>query len=150
MAVEAFSEFTRQILFMEGHTPPDTYRTAAATVFPGASVQVGTTLTKDCKLTVAHGVFLGIAGLLPNHDIDTAYETGVSIPIYTKGCGAVVWAMYLTNVDAVASQPIHHAGATTTGHVTPGEGGLDEYAGVCYRDLTVHGTKDTPGLLQLT
>lgn len=149
MVVVAFSTLTHQILYKEGHTGPDWYRTAANTVFPGASVQVGTTLTKDCKLTVDDGVFLGIAGLLPDHDIDTAYATGVSIPVYTKGSGAVVWAMFKTNIDAVASQPLVHGATAKTGMVTPGEGGIDEYAGIAYRDIVVHGTSDEPGLIQL-
>ena len=150
MAIEAFSEFTRQILYKEGHTPPDTYREVGGTTFPGAAVSVGTTLTKDCKLAVDNSVFLGIAGLLPNHDIDTVYSAGTSIPVYTKGSGAVVWALFKTNIDAVASMPLIQAGSAKTGMVTPGEGGTDEYAGVAYRDITVHGTKDSPGLIQLT
>ena len=150
MVVVAFSTVTRQILFKEGHTPPDTYRTAAGTVFPGAAVAVGTTLTKDCKLATANLITLGIAGLLPNHDVDTVYTTGTSIPVYTKGSGAVVWAMFTTNIDAVASQPLIQNGGVGAGHVTPGEGGTDEYAGVAYRDFTAHGTSDTPGLIQLT
>ncbi len=150
MVVVAMSTVTRQILFMEGHTPPDTYREVGGTTFPGAAVSVGTTLTKDCKLAVDNSVFLGIAGLLPNHDIDTVYSAGTSIPVYTKGCGAVVWAMWKTNIDGVSGQPLIQAGSAKTGMVTPGEGGTDEYAGVCYRDFTAHGTSDTPGLIQLT
>ncbi len=150
MVVVAFSTKTHEILYREGHTGPDHYRTAANTVFPGASVSVGTTLTKDCKLTADNLIFLGIAGLLPNHDIDTAYATGVTIPVYTKGCGAVVWAMFKTNIDAVASQPLIHGATAKTGMVTPGEGGTDEYAGIAYRDITVHGTSDEPGLIQLS
>ena len=150
MVVVAFSTVTRQILFEEGHTGPDTYREVGGTTFPGAAVSVGTTLTKDCKLCVDNSVFLGIAGLLPNHDIDTVYAEGTAIPVYTKGCGAVVWAMFKTNVDAVASQPLLHGATAKTGMVTPGEGGTDEYVGVAYRDVDVHNTSDSPGLIQLT
>ena len=150
MAVEAMSTRTRQILFKEGHTPPDTYREVGGTVFPGAALNVGTTLTKDCKLAVTTGVFLGIAGLLPNHDIDTVYTEGTAIPVYTKGCGAVVWAMFETNLDAVASQPLVASLTAKTGFVKPGEGGTDEYVGVAYRDIDVHGTSESPGLVQLT
>ena len=150
MAVIAFSTVTRQILHTEGHTPPDTYREVGGTVFPGAAVSVGTTLTKDCKLAVTNSVTLGIAGLLPDHDIDTVYAAGTAIPVYTKGCGAVVWAMFKTNVDAVASQPLIHSATAKTGFIEPGEGGTDEYVGVAYRDIDVHGTTETPGLIQLT
>lgn len=150
MAVIAFSTVTHQILYKEGHTGPDFYREVGGTVFPGAAVSVGTTLTKDCKLAVDNGVFLGIAGLLPDHDIDTVYSAGTTIPVYTKGCGAVVWTMFETAKDAVASQPMIQAGTAKTGMIEPGEGGTDEYAGVVYRDIDVHGTSDTPGLLQLT
>lgn len=149
MAVEAMSTVTRQILYKEGHTPADTYREVGGTVFPGAALNVGTTLTKDCKLAVTNGIFLGIAGLLPNHDIDTVYAEGTSIPVYTKGCGAVVWAMFETNIDAVASQPLVASLTAKTGFVKPGEGGTDEYAGVAYRDIDVHATKESPGLIQL-
>ena len=149
MAVQAMSTRTRQILFKEGHTPPDTYREVGGTVFPGAAVAVGTTLTKDCKLATANLIFLGIAGLLPNHDIDTVYAAGTSIPIYTKGCGAVVWAQFLKNVSGVASMPLIQSGATVTGTVSPGEGGTDEYAGVIYRDITVPAGDEIPGLIQL-
>ena len=149
MAVTAMSTVTRQILYKEGHTPPDTYREVGGTVFPGAAVQIGTTLIKDCKLAVAHGVTMGIAGLLPNHDIDTVYTEGTSIPVYTKGSGAVVWTMFTKNVSAVASQPLVQNGGVVTGTVSPGEGGTDEYAGVAYRDITVAGADETPGLIQL-
>ena len=149
MAVEAMSTRTRQILFREGHTPPDTYKEVGGTVFPGAAVSVGTTLTKDCKLAVTNSVTLGIAGLLPNHDIDTVYAEGTSIPVYTKGCGAVVWGMFKTNVDAVASMPLIHSATAKTGFVEPGEGGTDEYIGVAYRDLDVHATKESPGLVHM-
>ena len=150
MAVEAMSEFTRQILYKEGHTPPDTYREVGGTTFPGAAVVVGTAHTKDCKLCVDNAVFLGIAGLLPNHDIDTVYSAGTSIPVYTKGSGAVVWAMFKTNIDAVASQPLIHGATAKTGMVKPGEGGVDEYSGIAYRDIDSHATIDTPGLIQLS
>lgn len=149
MATTAMSTVTRQILYQHGHIGPDTYRTAAGTVFPGAAVSVGTTLTKDCKLGVADGVCLGIAGLLPNHDIDTVYATGTAIPVYTVNSGAIVWARFLKNVSAVASQPLNQSGATVTGTVSPGEGGVDEYVGVAYRDITVAGADETPGLVQL-
>ncbi len=150
MAVTAFSTVTHEILYKEGHTGPDYYKEVGGTVFPGASVSVGTTLTKDCKLTVDNGVFLGIAGLLPDHDIDTVYTAGTTIPVYTKGCGAVVWAMFVTNLDAVASQPLVHGATAKTGMVKPGEGGTDEYAGIAYRDIDSHATIDTPGLIQLS
>ena len=143
------STVTRQILYKHGDIGPDTYRTAAGTVFPGAAVSVGTAHTKDCKLGTANLIFLGIAGLLPNHDIDTVYATGTSIPVYTVNSGAIVWAQFLKNVSAVASQPLIQSGATVTGTVSPGEGGLDEYAGVAYRDITVAAADETPGLVQL-
>ncbi len=150
LAVTAFSTVTHQILYQHGHTGPDSYRTAAATVFPGAAVAVGTTQLKDCKLGTANLIFLGIAGLNPNHDIDTAYATGTAIPVYTKDCGAIVWARFLKNVSAVANMPLIQSGATVTGTVSPGEGGTDEYAGVAYRDITVAAADETPGLIHLT
>ena len=149
MAVVAFSTVTHQILYKEGTTGPDYYREVGGTTFPGAAVTVGTAGTKDCKLCVDTSNFLGIAGLLPNHDINTVYAAGTTIPVYTKGCNAVVWAMFKTNIDAVASQPLIQAGTAKTGFVTPGEGGTDEYAGTAYRDITVHGTKESPGLIVL-
>ncbi len=149
LATTAFSTVTQRILYRHGHTGPDTYRTAAGTVFPGAAVSTGTTLTKDCKLGTANLIFLGIAGLLPNHDIDTVYATGTAIPVYTRNSGAIVWAQFLKNVSAVASQPLNQGGATVTGTVTPGEGGLHEFAGVAYRDITVAAADETPGLIHL-
>lgn len=149
MAVTAMSTVTRQILYQHGHIGPDTYRTAAATVFPGAAVAINATGTKACKLAIATNVCLGIAGLLPNHDIDTAYATGTAIPIHTVNSGAIVWAQFLKNVSAVASQPLNQSGATVTGTVSAGEGGVDEYVGVAYRDITVAAADETPGLIQL-
>jgi hypothetical protein len=112
-------------------------------------VSINATGTKACKLAIAAGVCLGIAGLLPNHDIDTAYATGTAIPVHTVNSGAIVWAQFLKNVSAVASQPLNQSGATVTGTVSPGEGGVDEYVGVAYRDITVAGADETPGLIQL-
>ena len=153
MARTAMSTVTRQILYKHGHIGPDTYRTGAATVFPGAAVMTGGTGTKATILTGAAAVCLGIAGLLPNHDIDTTYATGVSIPVYTVNSGAIVWAIFEdttgNGTDVVASQPLEHDGATTVGCLIPGEGGQDEYVGVAYRDLDVDVTNETPGLVQL-
>ena len=147
------STVTRQILYQHGHIGPDTYRTGAATVFPGASVKTAGTLTKTVALTTADAVTTGIAGLLPNHDIDTAYATGVAIPVYTVNSGAIVWAMFVqtddAGVDVVSGQPLIHDGANLPGYIIAGEGGIDEYVGVAYRDLDVAAADETPGLVQL-
>lgn len=154
MPTTAFSTVTRQILYQLGHTHPDTYRTGAATVFPGAAVQTGGTGTKACVLTGANGVTIGIAGLLPNHDIDSTYATGVSIPVYTVGSGYVVWGMFCdttgNGIDVTVEMPLIHDGATTPGCIMHGEGGIDEFVGLAYRDLDVSATNETPGLVQLT
>ena len=153
MAITALSTVTRQVLYKHGHIGPDTYRTGAAGVFPGYAVITGGTGTKTCVVTADNAVTLGIAGLLPNHDIDTAYASGVSIPVYTVNSGAIVWGMFVqtddAGADAVSGQPLIHDGTTTPGFIMPGEGGIDEYVGVAYRDLDVAAADETPGLVQL-
>ena len=144
---------TRQILFQHGHIRPASYITVGTTIFPGAVVSVNAALTKAVKIAAAGTVSTGIAGLLPNHDIDTAYAAGVTIPVYTTNSGAIVWCMFVetdeNGTDVVSGQPLEHDGATTPGFVIPGEGGQDEYVGVAYRDLDVSAADDTPGLLHL-
>lgn len=149
MGTVAFSTVTHQILYRHGHIGPDTYRTAGTTVFPGSVVVTNSTLTKTVKLCVDDAITTGIAGLIPNHDIDTAYAAGVAIPVYTVNSGAIVWARFKKNLDAVSGQPLNHDGSTTTGCVFPGEGGIDEYVGVAYRDIDVVAADETPGLVQL-
>ena len=147
------STVTRQILYQHGHIGPDSYRTSAASVFPGYAVATAGTGTKTCAITADDDVTIGIAGLLLNHDIDTAYGVGVTIPVYTVNSGAIVWGMFVqtddAGADAVSGQPLIHDGSTTPGFIMPGEGGIDEYVGVAYRDLDVAAGDETPGLVQL-
>jgi len=153
MAITALGTVTRQVLYQHGHIGPDSYRTNAASVYPGYAVATAGTGTKTCAITADNDVTIGIAGLLPNHDIDTAYEIGVTIPVYTVNSGAIVWGMFVqtddAGADAVSGQPLIHDGSTTPGFIMPGEGGIDEYVGVAYRDLDVAAADETPGLVQL-
>ena len=56
-----------------------------------------------CWPAAATGVATGVAGLLPGHDIDTAYTAGDTIPVYMTGSRCVVWVRYKTSGGALVA-----------------------------------------------
>ena len=56
----------------------------------------------------------GVVGNPPGHDVNTAFGTGVMMPVYTRNGGAQVWVRAKTSLGAnIASQPLMNDGATT-------------------------------------
>ena len=56
----------------------------------------------------------GVVGCAPGHDPDTAYGTGVMMPVYTREGGAQVWVRAKTSLGAnTAGQILMNDGATT-------------------------------------
>lgn len=54
----------------------------------------------------------GVVGNPPGHDVNTAFGTGVMMPVYTKTGGAQVWARAKTSLGAnLSGQPLMHDGA---------------------------------------
>lgn len=152
MALTAMSTVTNQILFQSGEIGPEYYRTNGADIKPGMVVtKTGETIqTRNIDIPGAvDEVSAGIVGLLPDHDIDTAYADDVSVPVYTKGSGAVCWAwITAAEADQVQGAPVMHSHAGADGLLLPGEL-VNEYLGQAYRDINVDGTDDTPGLILL-
>jgi hypothetical protein len=61
----------------------------------------------------ANDVSTGVVGCIPGGDIDTAYATGVMMPVYMTGSAAVVWVRYKTSAGALsAGELIGNDGAT--------------------------------------
>ena len=152
MAVTAMSTVTKQILFQSGELPHDWLRTNGTDIKPGMIVtKTGETITTpDIDIPGAvDEVSVGIVGLLPNHDIDTAYGDNVFVPVHSKGSGDIVW-MWMTagESDQVQGAPIMHSHAGANGLGLPGEL-VNEYTGQAYRDADVDATDDTPMLLLL-
>ena len=62
----------------------------------------------DAAGDISHGV----VGCAPGQDPNTAYGTGVMMPVYTRSGGAQVWVRAKTSLGAnIAGQPIMHDGA---------------------------------------
>lgn len=147
MAVTAISTVGHQILIHEGDIGPETMRTNGTDIKPGMVVtSTGETiLLKDIDIPgAADEICAGIVGLLPNHDMDTAYADGVAVPVYTPGSGAVCWGWNTANDgDKVAGAPLMHSHAGANGFTLKGEL-VNEYLGQAYRDTVVDATDDTP------
>ena len=152
MALTAMSTVTNQILFQSGEVGPEYYRTNGTTIKPGMCVTktVETIQTRNIDIPGAiDEVSAGIVGLLPDHDIDTAYADDVAVPVYTKGSGAVCWAwITAAESDQVQGAPLMHSHAGADGLLLAGEL-VNEYLGQAYRDVNVDGTDDTPALVWL-
>jgi len=63
----------------------------------------------------AGDVSLGIVGVSPSHDIDTAYAIGSTVPVYYCGSGATVWVRIIASQTFVAGTPVMNDGATAVG-----------------------------------
>jgi len=152
MAVTALNTVTNQILFQSGEVGPETMRTNGVDIKPGMVVtSTGETiLVKDIDIPGAiDEIVAGIVGLLPNHDIGTAYADGVAVPVYPPGCGAVVWGWNTAgDGDKFASSPLMHSHAGADGFTLAGEL-INEYVGRVYRDTVVDATDDTPILIHM-
>ena len=152
MAVTAMSTVTNQILFQSGEVGPEYYRTNGTDIKPGMCVtKTGETIqTRNIDIPgAADEVSAGIVGLLPNHVIGDAYADDVSVPVHTKGSGAVVWAwITAAEGDQVQGAPLMHSHAGANGLLLAGEL-VNEYIGQAYRDIDVDATDDTPGLVWL-
>ena len=152
MAITAISTVGHQILIHEGHTGPETMRTNGTDIKPGMVVtSTGETiLLKDIDIPGAvDEVVAGIVGLLPNHDIDTAYADNTAVPVYTKGSGAVCWGWNTAgDGDKFVGAPLMHSHAGANGFTLAGEL-VNEYVGVAYVDTVVDATNDTPIQIQL-
>ena len=73
--------------------------------------------TKECAWPDAAGdISLGVVGVIPGGDVDTAYSVGDMMPVYMCGSSAVVWVRYRTSAGAaVAGSRISGGGATIDG-----------------------------------
>jgi hypothetical protein len=65
----------------------------------------------------ANDVCLGVVGCAPGHDVDTAYSTGVMMPVYVKGSGAEVWVRVKTSAGAITkgAELMHDGGTAVNG-----------------------------------
>lgn len=60
----------------------------------------------------AGDISYGVVGNAPGNDVNTAYSTGVMIPVYPRSAGATVWLRAKTSLGAnIAGQVIMHDGA---------------------------------------
>lgn len=146
------STVTNQILFQSGEIGPEYYRTNGTDIKPGMAVtKTGETIqTRNIDIPgAADEITAGIVGLLPNHAIGDAYADDVSVPVHTKGSGAVVWAWITAgDGDKVQGAPVMHSHAGADGLLLGGEL-VNEYLGQAYNDIDVDATDDTPGLILL-
>lgn len=147
MALIALSTVTHTILFQSGKIGPEYYRTNGTDIKPGMAVtKTGETIqTRNIDIPgAADEVSAGIVGLLPDHDIDTAYADDVSVPVYTKGSGAVVWGwITAAESDQVQGAPLMHSHAGADGLLLAGEL-VNEYLGQAYEDTDADATDDIP------
>ena len=59
-------------------------------------------------------ISFGVVGNAPGHDVDTAYSTGIMMPVYPRSAGAEVWVRAKTSLGAnTAGQILMNDGATT-------------------------------------
>ena len=71
---------------------------------------------KVCWPDAAGDVSLGVVGLIPGHDVDTAYTAGDTVPVYMVGGQATVWVRFrLSGGAVVAGSPIMADGGTADG-----------------------------------
>ena len=94
-----------------------TFLTHTDAVKPGHIVtQTGGSQKTCCWPAAAGDVSLGVVGLIPGHDVDTAYTAGDTVPVYIVGGGATVWVRMRTNAGAlVAGSPVMADGGTADG-----------------------------------
>jgi len=111
----------RDILVREGIHPPITMRANGAETFPGYPVTVdGHTYPDVGKPDGIGDPILGVAGLEPNQDIDTAYADNAEFPVYLCGSGAIV-RMYhgLDDGSILAGEILVASAVDDDGHVRP-------------------------------
>jgi hypothetical protein len=105
-----------------------TFTTATDAVKPGQLVtQTGTGAQKLCDWPdEASDALIGVVGCLPDHDIDTAYAAGTTVPVYMRGSKAVVWVYFRSNGGAlVAGSPVSHGGLAIDGAAIVGIDGVN-------------------------
>ena len=152
MALIALSTVTHTILIQSGEIGPEYYRTNGTDIKPGMCVtKTGETIqTRNIDIPgAADEVSAGIVGLLPDHDIDTAYADDVAVPVYTKGSGAVAWSwITAAQADQVQGAPLMHSHAGADGLLLAGEL-VNEYLGQAYEDTDADATDDIPIMVLL-
>ena len=149
MALTAMSTVTKEIFYDTWGQGPETVRTNGTDIKPGhALTDTGeTVLLKDVDLPgAADEIFAGIAGLLPNQDIDIAYGDNIAIPMWQKSTDAIVFAWITANDgDKASGAPLQHGG---TALLVAGEL-VNEFAGYAYLQIDVDASNDTPALVRL-
>jgi hypothetical protein len=107
-----------------------TFMSHTDAVKPGHIVTQTGGSQKTCAWPDAAGdVSLGIVGLNPGQDVDTAYTAGDTFPVYIVGKGATVWVRYRTSGGAlVAGSPVMADGGTADGLAIVGADGATVFA----------------------
>ena len=106
------------------------FMTADDAVMPGHIVTQTGQSQKVCAWPDgANDPSLGIVGLNPGHDVDTAYAVGTSVPVFMVGGLATVWVRYKTSGGAlVAGNPVASNGATVNGLAIAGADSANLFA----------------------
>lgn len=152
MALIALSTVTHTVLYESGQIGPIYYRTNGTDIKPGMVVTTSGETIQTRNIDIPGAVDEnsgGIVGLLPDHDIDTAYADDVAVPVYAKGSGAIVWGWITAGEnDQTQGAPMMHSHAGADGLMLAGEL-VNEYVGQAHEDVDADATDDIPMLVLL-
>ncbi len=82
----------RCLVQLNGNEGPDWFQAGAATIYPSYLV-----MEDDADEVTICGTDarpIGIAGCPSYHDLNTAYSSGEKLPVWMRGCGVVIYALF--------------------------------------------------------